>query len=74
MPIPTTTPAADWRALGNDTNELDAQNILDIFKGQHLPLVDAGRVVTGDEQVLFDRFHALDSALGFAGQHAQDTV
>ena len=61
-------------AFGNHANQLDAQDVLNVFQRQHLPFGHASGVVAGDQQVLLDRLLAFDGAPGLAGQHAQDAV
>lgn len=72
--VPWLEACSTFSDSGTTPIRLDAQDVLNIFQRQHLPVLHAVGVVARDEQVLLDRLAAGDGALRLAAQHAQDAV
>src|SRR5574343_443746 len=60
--------------LGDDADDLDPQDFLDVLVRQHFAGFDAARVVAGDQQVFLDRLATLDGAARLGLQDAEDAV
>src|SRR5574343_158046 len=60
--------------LGDDADDLDPQDFLDVLVRQHFAGFDAARVVAGDQQVFLDRFAAFEGAPRFGLEDAEDAV